>query len=246
MPEAYHSVQLVAPDDPGYVAAMRQAARQRPARGGPRQAGEQLGGMVEQAVRHWLAAQVPLTPERILSWRRARRERLFDRQYRELDAVWAIDNESLCLFEIKLTTPENMARGRGLAQLGRAAEILLASPRYRYVLERLVYVAAEPAPVLEGDIPALPPTDEFEQVGVVWAPPAGVEWAARELGLDLPPNWLDEEARQGAVADARAEAEEWRQYANTAAPSAAAPDSLVGSEGPLAAALRRAMQQSGE
>ena len=43
-------------------------ADRRPSRGGPRAAGEYLGGLVEQCVRHWLGKAVPLSEERILVW----------------------------------------------------------------------------------------------------------------------------------------------------------------------------------
>jgi len=40
-------VQLVKPDDAEYIAFMRRMADKRPSRGGPRAAGEYLGGLVE-------------------------------------------------------------------------------------------------------------------------------------------------------------------------------------------------------
>ena len=66
--ESYRDVRLVVPDDPDYLGFMRRMADQRPSRGGARSAGEFLGGIVEQCVRHWLSQQVPIQPERILAW----------------------------------------------------------------------------------------------------------------------------------------------------------------------------------
>ncbi|HZO91637.1 MAG TPA: hypothetical protein VFB38_25165 [Chthonomonadaceae bacterium] len=235
--DSFRNVRLVKPDDPDYIAFMRRMADKRPSRGGPRAAGEYLGGMVEQAVRHWLGGYVPLQEERILSWEQRLRNGRHATLYRELDAVWTIDHESLCLYEMKLTTPENMERGVGLRQLDTAAETLFTSKRYRYVLERLVYVAEEPIPVLDG-LPALAPDDEYEELGVVWVPPQAVETAAKELGLELPEDWLKPEAREGFVEDP--EREEWRQYADTMAREQTEEEPP---SGPLADALRRALKQ---
>ena len=43
---------IVRPDDPEYVAWRRRMADKRPSRGGPRQAGEVMGGLAEQCVQH--------------------------------------------------------------------------------------------------------------------------------------------------------------------------------------------------
>ena len=129
--DSFWNVQLVKPDDPDYIAYIRRMADRRPSRGGPRAAGEYLGGMAEQAVRHWLGGYVPLQEERILSWEQRLRNGRHATLYRELDAVWTIDAESLCLYEMKLTIPENMERGIGIHQLDTAAEILFAAKRYR-------------------------------------------------------------------------------------------------------------------
>src|SRR5215467_328832 len=170
IPDSYRNVRLVTPDDPDYIAFMRRMADRRPSRGGPRAAGEYLGGLVEQCVRRWLGGFVPLQPERILSWEQRLRTGRHGVMFRELDAVWQIDHESLCLYEMKLTYPENMMSGVGLRQLDAAAETLFASKRYQYILERLVYVAEAPVEVLDG-LPALAPDDEHEELGVVWVPP---------------------------------------------------------------------------
>src|SRR5205823_7250700 len=102
--DSFRHVRLVTPDDPEYIAFMRRMADKRPSRGGPRAAGEYLGGVVEMAVRHWLADFVPLQEERILCWEQRQRNGRQGTLYRELDAVWKIDDESLCLYEMKLTT----------------------------------------------------------------------------------------------------------------------------------------------
>lgn len=236
--QSVRDIRLVRPDNEDYVAYMRRMADLRPSRGGPRQAGEMLGGLVERAVRHWLSTQVPLQEERILSWEQRLSNGRHGRLYRELDAVWPIDAESLALFEIKFTTPERMAAGVGLDQLDLAAGILSRSKTYRYLLLRLVYVAAQPIPVLADEenpegVPVLPPSEEYEELGVVWVPPTIVEESALALGLDLPQNWLDPEAREGVVEDPEREA--WRLYVEG--------DSAGPSESPLAAALKRLLEE---
>ncbi len=242
--DSYRDIRLVTLEDPEYVAFRRRMADQRPSRGGPRHAGEYLGGLVEQCVRHWLQSFVPLQEERILTWEQRLRSGRHGRMFRELDAVWTIDHESLCLFEMKFTTPANMQRGVGLKQLDIAAQTLFASKRYRYILQRLVYVAEEPIPVLideedEAGLPALAPDDEYEELGVVWVAPEAVVQAAQELGLELPDNWRDPEAREGFLEDP--EREEWRQYADTEAREEE--NAEVDPDNPLARALRRALQQ---
>ncbi len=234
--DSFRDARLVKPDDPGYIAFMRRMADQRPSRGGPRAAGEYLGGLVEQAVRHWLSGFVPLQEERILAWEQRVRNGRHAPLYRELDAVWTIDDESLCLYEMKLTTPENMERGVGLRQLDIAAETLFTSKRYRYILKRLVYVAEEPVVVLD-ELPALVPEDEYEELGVVWVKPASVEAAAQELGLELPEGWLLPESREGFVEDPEREA--WRHYADTEART----EKEEAASNPLADALRRALSE---
>ena len=97
-------------------------------------------------------------------------------------------------------------------------------------------MAETPVPVLD-DLPVLEPDDEYEEIGVVWVPPAAVEMAAQALGLDLPEGWLQPEAREGFVADP--EREEWRQYADTQ-------ESANEEESPLAEALRKAMQDGSQ
>lgn len=232
---SYGNVQLVTPEDPEYIAFMRRMADRRPSRGGPRQAGEYLGGLVELCVRHWLAQQVPLQEARILTYEQRQRNGRQARLYRELDAVWPIDEVSLCLFEMKLTFPENMERGVGLFQLETATEILFASGRYDYILKRLVYVAETKVTVLE-DVPELAPDDEYAELGVVWVAPEAVEVAAKELEIELPENWREPESREGPLQTT--EAEEWRQYAEPQEPEDEAEPS-----NPLAEALRRAQQK---
>src|SRR5579862_3121293 len=58
--ETYRNIELVTLEDPEYVAWRRRMADSRPSRGGPRHAGEFLGGLVEQCVRHWLSGYVSL------------------------------------------------------------------------------------------------------------------------------------------------------------------------------------------
>lgn len=237
--DTFRHVRLVLPDDAEYIAFLRRMADRRPSRGGPRAAGEVLGGLAERAVRRWLSGFVPLREERILAWEQRLRNGRHATLYRELDAVWQIDPESFCLYEMKLTTPENMERGVGLRQLDIAAETLFTDTHIKYVLKRLVYIGDEPISVLEGEIPILEPDDEYAEVGVVWVPPAAVEAAAQALEILLPEDWLLPESREGAIDDP--ERDEWRHYADTAARA----DEEIGasSDNPMAEALRRALQQ---
>lgn len=236
--DSYRNIRLVKTDDSDYVAFMRRMADQRPSRGGPRAAGEYLGGLVERAVRHWLGGFVPLQEERILTWEQRLRNGRHGALYRELDAVWQIDHESLCLYEMKLTFPENMERGVGLRQLDTAAETLFVSEKYKYILKRLVYIAETPIVVLEG-LPALEPNDEYEELGVVWVTPEAVEAAAQEIEIELPIDWLAPESREGTIETP--EREEWKQYAEAGAREET--DEPDAADNPLAEALRRALKK---
>jgi hypothetical protein len=230
----YWNVRLVAPTDSEYEAFMRRMADRRPSRGGPRAAGEVLGGLVERAVRHWLGKFVTLSEERILVWEQRQRNGRNATLYREIDGIWQIDAESLCLYEMKLTFAENMERGVGLRQLEASTETLFASGNYQYLLKRLVYVAEEKVTVLE-DLPELEPDDEYAELGVIWVPPAAVEEAAREIEIELPENWLAPESREGVIEDPEREA--WREFADTAAREAGTEDAA----NPMAEALRRVL-----
>lgn len=231
-PPAYRHIRLAPPDDAeylGYLARLRDA---RPPGWGRRSAGEYLGGVVEKAVVHWLKSRVPLKEERILTWEQRLKNSRSGRLYREIDAIWEIDSESLCLFEIKFTHAENIAKGAGIKQLETSCEILAQVPEYQYLLKRLVYVADEPVPLNDDTIPAVEPDEEFEEWGVIWVSLDAVAQAAEELGLELPENWREPTAREGRLETAAQE--EWKQYGETEAPE---------EENPLAEALRRAMQQ---
>jgi len=232
----FWNVRLVAPEDADYIAYMRRMADRRFPRGGPRAAGEYLGGLVERAVRHWLGKALPLSDERILVWDQRQRNGRNSTLYREIDAVWHIDDESLCLYEMKLTFAENMERGVGLRQLEASSETLFASSKYKYILKRLVYVAEEKVEVLEG-LPELEPNDEYAEIGVIWAPPASVVEAATELGIELPANWLEPESREGPMEDPEREA--WREFAES---STTDPEDESGS--PMAHALKKLLPKN--
>ncbi len=235
-------IRLVRPDDRDYLAFVARIRDQFPSRGGPRQAGEFIGGLVEQAVISIISEQLPLQEERILSWEQRLRNGRHGRLYRELDGVWKIDHESLCVFEVKFTLPDLMSRGNGIKQLNIAQRLLLADGKLKYVLKRLVYVADEPIPILadpEGDypngIPTLEITDAFEELGVIWLTTGAISQRAAILELDLPENWTDEETRTGEIYDP--EREEWRQYSDVADVK---PEEQ---ESPLARALRIAQEK---
>ncbi len=238
-PGKYRLVMLVPPEDEKYRAFMRQMAEKHPGRGGPRQAGELLGGLVEKAARRLLLQSVPLQDERILTWEQRLKNGREGRLYRELDGVWRIDHESYCLFEIKFTYPERMENGAGIAQLRKSQEILEAQPGVRYVLLRLVYISAEKYEVMPDEetaeqLPALQPDDAYTDTGVIWLHPDQIEKAAGELGLELPENWREPEAREGEVYDPEREA--WRSFAST--------EKEEEEGGAMVEALKRAMQQN--
>jgi hypothetical protein len=232
------NVRLVSPEDADYVAFMRRMADRRPSRGGPRAAGEVLGGLVERAVRHWLGKAAPLSEERIVAWEQRQRNGRNATLYREIDAIWQIDAESVCLYEMKLTYAENMGAGVGLRQLEASTETLFASGKYRYILQRLVYVAEERVTVLDG-LPELEPDDENSELGVVWAPPAAVLESAGELGITLPENWLEPESREGFHEDPDSEA--WREFAETTARDSDEDDMA----NPMAQALQKLLKERG-
>jgi len=231
-PEPYWNVRLVPTEDADYISFLRRMADRRPSRGGPRAAGEVLGGLVERAVRQWLSKFVSLSDDRILVWEQRQRNGRNATLYREIDGIWRIDSESLCLYEVKLTFAENMERGVGLRQLEASTETLFASKQFKYILQRLVYVAEEQVDVLEG-LPVLEPDNEYAEVGVIWAPPAEIVESARELEIELPENWLEPESREGPVDDPERDA--WREFADTTSRERDASEAA----NPLAEALKR-------
>jgi hypothetical protein len=234
---SFRNIHLTSIDDEEYIAWMRRMADLRPSRGGRRSAGEYLGGLVERCVRHAIGKQVPLTAERILAWEQRLKNGRNGPMFRELDAVWQIDEESLCLFEMKLTRPENMEKGTGIKQLNTAAGILFDSGEWKYILKRLVYIAEEAArvPVLE-DVPCVDADEEYEELGVVWITPELVEQAAAELEVELPKNWSEPEAREGDMDDP--ERDSWRQFLPQEGETST---ESVDENSPVAQALRKAL-----
>jgi hypothetical protein len=117
-------VRLVRPDDPDYLAAMReQALRHR--RPGPRQEPgpiHRASSRAELAVRRWLGERVPLLEERVIA-ARVEADGAEVIRYLELDAVEALDGVPRRLFEIKFTSSGRTVR-RGVGQLARARELL--------------------------------------------------------------------------------------------------------------------------
>lgn len=250
--QSFRNVRLIDPEDPDYLGFVRRMADRRPPKVGTsqRSAGEYLGGLVELCVRHWLGKQVLLEKDRILAWEQRLNNGRVGPMYRELDAVWKIDNESLCLFEMKLTYGDNMRNGVGIRQLNTAADALFTDPRWHYVLKRLVYIETERVPVLE-DMPVVEPQDEYSEIGVIWVPVESVEEAAVELAIELPDNWKEPESREGTVV-LDPEQEEWRRFATTDpkerptdadTTEAEVAEETPIADSPLAEALKRAMEQ---
>lgn len=149
-----------------------------------------IGRRVERAVRLWLGLRVKLERDRILTWQQRLEEGGFARRYRELDGVWRSDYDAVCLYEIKFTSVELMAQGRGAAQLRRATETLLAGKATRKVRRRLVYVGDAVDRLLVGGESAAP-DDDTAPAGIVWVTPEEVEAAASSLGEPLPAYWYD-------------------------------------------------------
>jgi hypothetical protein len=122
--------------------------------------------------------------------------------------------------------------------LNTAADILLTSGNWQYVLKRLVYVANEDQRVTVLDeIPVVDPSEEYEELGVIWVPLAEVEAAAQELEITLPENWSEPEAREGDMEDP--ERDSWKQYVQDE-PEQIDADAPIDNS-PLAVALRKAM-----
>ena len=124
-------VDLVRVDDPAYLEEMsRQAAAHR--RLGPRQDPGDLyraSGLVEAALRAWLAARLPLLEERVIDAEiLPAGERAYVRRFQELDAVAGRDGIPERVIEMKFSASAGAVR-RGLGQLGRARGLL----RHRWV-----------------------------------------------------------------------------------------------------------------
>jgi hypothetical protein len=229
--EQVRNVRLVLPVARDYRDHLRRSREWQPTSTGCRSASEYIGDVVERAVRHWLYIEVPLRPERVLSWEERQVNGRYRTHFRELDAVRTIDRETLCLFEFKTITAKRMRRGCGLDQLNRAAETLYADRRWRRVLKRLVYVAAEPVPVL-GGLTVVDPADTESEVGVVWVQPVLVEAMAGILGRELPADWLEPEVRARPLTEA---------FSDPFSAAPGAQESSAQEEGVLALALRRAL-----
>ena len=119
-------VDLVRIDDPEYVEEMsRQAAAHR--RLGPRSDPGDLyraSGIVEGAVRAWLAERLPLLDARVIDAELLPAgERAYVRRFLELDAVIGTDGVPERVVEMKFSSSGGAVR-RGLGQLARARDLL--------------------------------------------------------------------------------------------------------------------------
>lgn len=184
--------------EPAYANWCRsRAARRRLIKTGPtcRQNGEIIGGLVERAARHHISQQVTLQEERILTWRKSQPGYRAVTLYREIDAVQPIER-GFKLFEIKLTTAENMRLSHGLSQLKKSHKILkvgMPGGSHTLFLLRLVYVAESP---LESSLPTVDCLDDTTPVGIIWLTPDQIEHSASELGIQLPNDWMNPETRR--------------------------------------------------
>jgi hypothetical protein len=158
--------------------------------------GEIVGGIVERAARHHIAQQVTLQEERILTWCETQTWSRAVTLYQELDAIQPTP-QGFKLFEIKLTTAENMGLHYGLTQLRKSRKILkegMTGGVQARCLFRLVYVAEAP---LESSLPAVDCLDDTTPIGIVWLTPEQIEQAASDLGIQLPVDWMNPATRRG-------------------------------------------------
>jgi hypothetical protein len=177
-------VQLLAPDDPAYLAAMaEQALAHR--RFGPKDvqsATYRVSGRVEMAVRGWLAERVPILPERVIGAQVLYRgERSYTALFLELDAVQGRDGIPTRVFEVKFTSNAAALR-RGFAQLARASSLL--ETRYDRIDTAVVLVQAQHGPLVIDDprLEDVVPVDPESLVGDGALPPRAL--------LRLDPEWL--------------------------------------------------------
>ena len=147
-----------------------------------------VGKTVERAARRVLGDCVKLGPCRVIAWRERNFDGRFETRYQEVDALWWNEADSVVLYEVKFISPERMRQRVGLYQLERAARAAQTHPKINTVRTRLVYIgdAEERLLAAGGGIPA-EQTDS--DAGIVWITPEQVEWAARDLSLDLPADW---------------------------------------------------------
>ncbi len=120
------SVRLVPPDDPAYLSAMAEQALAHRRYGAREEttATYRASGRVEEAVRSWLGARVPLMRERILAAEVLYRDgRTYEPLFLELDAVEGRDGVPSRIYEIKFTTSASAIR-RGFGQVERAHRLL--------------------------------------------------------------------------------------------------------------------------
>lgn len=188
-------VRFVSRTDVEYIRKCREGAeRRRHGRIiGKRNLGEWIGSTVEKAVSRWLEDHVGPSEAPIIGWRKIEGGRGVA-YFRETDFVTRPDANTILIWEIKMTTPESMARGHGLSQLAHSLEILMHGPeKNKRILRRLVYVSDNAHQVLDGQIPAVQVSDTVSEVGVVFVNTKDVE----RFADDLPAGWQTSEGRKG-------------------------------------------------
>ena len=132
--------------------------------------------------------------------------------------------------------------------MNTSAEILFTNPRWKYILKRLVYVAEAPHPGAEQDDEgiglafALEPGDECAELGVIWLTPQQVEAAAKELAIELPEGWQQDEVAGRPILKTRS-ARSGDSLREQRKPASEENEDIIPDDNPLAQALRRAMQQ---
>lgn len=255
MAPRFNRARLITADDRHYRQYVEQftIARQNQRAIRPPTARDLFGSEVEEALRGWLSTFRPLADRRILEYEE-RRGRSWGRKYRELDAV-SIDDRAIHVFEVKASKAAGSIL-RAAGQLADTAEILRML--FPQVATTIIFVdtgvptAEQVAQLMSGpDAPPHPPRT-IEQV-LENLPhihrAAGPEELREEQGaLNLLLRSVDDIiALVGADAlhldwDAEEEpAEEPEQDPEEPEPQQA--EAEEEDESPLAAALRKAMEQ---
>ena len=258
---------LVAADDKQYRAFLGQIMlgkeNQRAIR--PPRARDLFGGEAELALRDWLAQRYTLSERRIVEYLE-HRGRSAIKKYRELDAVVIPNPRTIHVFEIKASQKAISLR-RAVQQLRDTRTILgmLFAQVYTTILlvDTGIPTAEEVAALMAG--PEAPPTppptlDEvLESLPQVRPIPSlderspdpqvvdllrfGVDDIVALAGAEnLHLNWDEDEAGEAEEAEAEEEAPALARYTYTTDETSADDDD----SGALGAALRRAMQGSGD
>ena len=155
-----------------------------------------VGRLFEKAALHRIALRNKLSPCNILAAKEHYSDGTYTWTFREIDGVHFADYETVVLYEVKLASRGRMQDYIGGHQVETSASI--AQHAYRIVRTRLVYVAAVNDPI-RAIIPAVSIDDVESRCGVIFLTPDEIEAAAMSLGLVLPQDWADLDAKFGST-----------------------------------------------